>query len=273
MVRQGDLLFTLDARAIEAQIAQAEGNAGPDQAQLEGAERDVRRYTDLVAKSATPIINLDNAKTQADTFQGAIKADQAALENLKVQIELLHHPRADQRAHQHGRRQGRQFRAPGRPGADRHHHSDGAGLRHASALPQRSLPESARRAGGRNVPPSKPSFRANRARQRAGHHDREYGRSDDRHGDRCGPPCRTRTNCCGPARWSPSQLTSASEEAVVVPSAAVQVSQSGNLRVRGQGRRRQGAAGQGRAHRSTARPSSRAVSMAARPSSPTDSCC
>jgi membrane fusion protein, multidrug efflux system len=86
IVKTGDPLFTLDSRALEAQIKQAEGNVARDQAQLDGAERDVRRYTELVAKNATPVINLDNAKTQADTFRANIKADQAALENLKVQL-------------------------------------------------------------------------------------------------------------------------------------------------------------------------------------------
>jgi RND family efflux transporter MFP subunit len=83
-VKQGDLLFSLDARAVEAQIAQAAGNVARDQAQLEGALRDVRRYTDLVARNATPILNLENAQTQSDMFRAAIKADQGALENLKV---------------------------------------------------------------------------------------------------------------------------------------------------------------------------------------------
>ena len=85
-VKRGDLLVTLDSRALEAQIAQAEGTLGRDQAQLEGAERDFRRYTELVAKSATPVTNLENAKTQADIFRAAIRADMAALENLKVQL-------------------------------------------------------------------------------------------------------------------------------------------------------------------------------------------
>ncbi len=85
-VKKGDLLITLDSRAFEAQIAQAEGNLARDQAQLEGAERDFRRYTELVAKAATPVLNLENAKTQADTFRAAIQADMAALENLKVQL-------------------------------------------------------------------------------------------------------------------------------------------------------------------------------------------
>ena len=44
------------------------------------------RYTDLVAKAATPTVNLDNAKTQADVYRAAIKSDQGLLDNLKVQL-------------------------------------------------------------------------------------------------------------------------------------------------------------------------------------------
>ena len=85
-VQKGDLLLTLDSRAIEAQIRQVEGNIAKDQAQIDGAARDVRRYTELVSKSATPVINLENAQTALATFGGALKADQAALDNLKVQL-------------------------------------------------------------------------------------------------------------------------------------------------------------------------------------------
>jgi multidrug efflux system membrane fusion protein len=85
-VEKGDLLLTLDKRSIEAQMRQAEGNIARDQAQLDGALRDVKRYTDLVAKAATPVLNLENAQTAAATFTGALKADQAALENAKVQL-------------------------------------------------------------------------------------------------------------------------------------------------------------------------------------------
>jgi len=85
-VNKGDLLFTLDGRAIEAQIAQTEGAIARDEAQLAGAVRDVNRYTDLVAKAATPQTNLDNAKTQADVYRAAIKSDQGVLDNLKVQL-------------------------------------------------------------------------------------------------------------------------------------------------------------------------------------------
>jgi multidrug efflux system membrane fusion protein len=87
-VTQGELLFTLDSRAIEAQIRQAEGQLARDRAQLEGALRDVRRYTELVEKGATPVTNLDNAKTQAGIYTAASKADEGVIENLKVQLSF-----------------------------------------------------------------------------------------------------------------------------------------------------------------------------------------
>ena len=84
-VNEGDLLFTLDARQIDAQIEQAEGVLAKDRAQLEGAQRDVRRYNELIGKGATTQVSVDNAKTAADILIGTIKADQSALDNLKVQ--------------------------------------------------------------------------------------------------------------------------------------------------------------------------------------------
>src|SRR5436853_1774726 len=84
-VVEGDVLFTLDARQIDAQIEQAEGMLARDQASLEGAQRDVRRFIDLIGKGATTQVNVDNAKTQADVLIGTVKANQSALDNLRVQ--------------------------------------------------------------------------------------------------------------------------------------------------------------------------------------------
>jgi RND family efflux transporter MFP subunit len=93
-VNKGDLLFTLDARQIDAQIEQAEGVLIRDRAQLEAAQRDVRRYSELIGKGATTQVNVDNAKTQADILTGTIQADQSALDNLKVQksYTMIHAP-------------------------------------------------------------------------------------------------------------------------------------------------------------------------------------
>jgi multidrug efflux system membrane fusion protein len=85
-VKQGDLLVTLDSRSLEAQIAQAEANLARDRAQLEGAERDLRRASELTSKGAGPQTNVDNFKTQVDMYTAAVKANLGVLENLKVQL-------------------------------------------------------------------------------------------------------------------------------------------------------------------------------------------
>jgi membrane fusion protein, multidrug efflux system len=85
-VKKDDLLITLDRRALEAQLRQAEATLLRDKAQLEGAERDFRRNSDLVSRGAAPQINLDNAATQSDTFRAAVRADDAAVKALQVQL-------------------------------------------------------------------------------------------------------------------------------------------------------------------------------------------
>ncbi len=72
-------------RQIDAQIEQAEGTLARDRAQLAGAERDLKRFSDLIGKGATTQVNVDNAKTQSDILAGTIQADQSALDNLRVQ--------------------------------------------------------------------------------------------------------------------------------------------------------------------------------------------
>ena len=69
-----------------AQLDGAKAQLAKDEAQLEQAQRDVTRYTDLVARSATPVLNLDNAKTAVATAKAAILADKAAIDNLQVQL-------------------------------------------------------------------------------------------------------------------------------------------------------------------------------------------
>lgn len=85
IVRKGDMLFTLDHRAIDAQIRQTQGTLSGAQAQLEQASRDVERYDALVAKNATTVVTLNNAKTQVNIFTAAVDSNTAQLELLRVQ--------------------------------------------------------------------------------------------------------------------------------------------------------------------------------------------
>jgi RND family efflux transporter MFP subunit len=85
VVRKGDMLFTLDHRAIDAQIRQTQGILNGASAQLEQATRDVERYDALVAKNATTMVTLNNAKTQVNIFTAAVESSSAQLELLRVQ--------------------------------------------------------------------------------------------------------------------------------------------------------------------------------------------
>jgi RND family efflux transporter MFP subunit len=85
-VKVGETLIELDARQVRAQIDGAKAQLAKDQAALDQAQRDVTRYADLVARAATPQLNLDNARTAEATARAAILGDQAAIENLEVQL-------------------------------------------------------------------------------------------------------------------------------------------------------------------------------------------
>lgn len=84
-VAAGDLLFELDARGIDAQVRQSEASILKTKAQLEQAERDVKRNEALAANEFASKVNLENARTQVAAFTAQLLADQAALDNLKVQ--------------------------------------------------------------------------------------------------------------------------------------------------------------------------------------------
>jgi membrane fusion protein, multidrug efflux system len=85
-VRQGDVLFTLDSRQIEAEIKRVEAVIAGAEAQLEQSLRDVARYTELVAKNATTQVTLNNAQTQVNVARALSESNKATLENLKVQL-------------------------------------------------------------------------------------------------------------------------------------------------------------------------------------------
>ena len=86
LVKADETLVKLDSRQIEAQLRQAEAALIKDRTVLDQASRDVARFTDLVSKQATAAVNLQNAQTQVLSARAQIQSDEAAIENLKVQI-------------------------------------------------------------------------------------------------------------------------------------------------------------------------------------------
>jgi multidrug efflux system membrane fusion protein len=85
-VNNGDLLFTLDGRQIEADMKRFQAVIDGAQATLEQAQRDVERYTELAAKNATPIVTLNNAQTLVNVSRATAESNRAQLESLKVQL-------------------------------------------------------------------------------------------------------------------------------------------------------------------------------------------
>jgi RND family efflux transporter MFP subunit len=85
-VQQGQVLLRLDSRQTEAEIKRVEAVIAGAEAQLEQASRDVSRYTELVARNATTLVTLNNAQTQVNISKATAESNKATLENLKVQL-------------------------------------------------------------------------------------------------------------------------------------------------------------------------------------------
>ncbi len=85
-VKEGDLLFELDARTLKAQLAQIEAQIRKDQAQLEQARRDTIRAGDLVAKGAGTVVQRDTNITTERAAAAQLDSDEAMRQNILAQI-------------------------------------------------------------------------------------------------------------------------------------------------------------------------------------------
>lgn len=89
-VKQGDALIEIDPRPYQVQLEQAEGQLAKDQAQLHDVQVDFERYQLLYSEGVIPKQQVDTQQAQVGQYQGAIKADQAAIDNAKLQIVYSH---------------------------------------------------------------------------------------------------------------------------------------------------------------------------------------
>jgi multidrug efflux system membrane fusion protein len=86
LVKEGDLLFTLDARSLKAQLAQADAQIEKDRAQLEQGRRDLARAEDLLAKRISTEVQRDTAKTTVKVLEAQLAADEAQRANLAALV-------------------------------------------------------------------------------------------------------------------------------------------------------------------------------------------
>ncbi|HEY4891919.1 MAG TPA: efflux RND transporter periplasmic adaptor subunit, partial [Reyranella sp.] len=86
LVKEGDLLFELDARTLKAQLSQTEAQIRKDQAQLEQAKRDTVRAGDLLTKGAGTVVQRDTNVTAQRAAEAQLEADEAMRQNILAQI-------------------------------------------------------------------------------------------------------------------------------------------------------------------------------------------
>lgn len=90
-VNKGDLLVLIDPRPYQVQLAQAQAQLYKDQAQLRDAQLNYQRFKDLLNQSgAMSQQQVDTQKAAADQFEGAVRGDQATIDNAKLQIDYCH---------------------------------------------------------------------------------------------------------------------------------------------------------------------------------------
>ena len=89
-VNQGDSLIEIDPRPFQVQLEQADGQLAKDQAQLKDVQIDYERYQLLFKEGVVPRQQVDTQQAQVGQFEGAIKADQAQIDNAKLQLAYSH---------------------------------------------------------------------------------------------------------------------------------------------------------------------------------------
>lgn len=86
-VRQGQVLFRLDPRPLEAAVQQAQANLARDTAQATNAKSQAARYQDLLQRGIATREQVDQITTNAAALDATLGADRAALENARVQLQ------------------------------------------------------------------------------------------------------------------------------------------------------------------------------------------
>lgn len=86
LVKKGDLLFTIDARAPEAQVDQAKGSLAQGKAALDKARTDVARLKPLIKVGAVSQQDIDHAAAAEKVAQANYDAAKGALDAANVNL-------------------------------------------------------------------------------------------------------------------------------------------------------------------------------------------
>ena len=90
IVKQGDLLALIDTRPFEIQLSQAQGQLAHDQALLDDAKLNLKRYQVLFDQDSIPKQQLDTQNALVHQYDGTVRVDGAQVENAKLQLVYAH---------------------------------------------------------------------------------------------------------------------------------------------------------------------------------------
>jgi membrane fusion protein (multidrug efflux system) len=85
-VRQGQPLYRIDRKPLEATVAAARADQATAEARMHKADNDVKRYTPLAAKQAVSQQELDNARAALDAARSEVEAAKAAVEKATLDL-------------------------------------------------------------------------------------------------------------------------------------------------------------------------------------------
>jgi multidrug efflux system membrane fusion protein len=90
MVQKGAPLVEIDPRPFQVQLEQAEGQFLKDQAALQNAQIDLKRYEDLITKNAVAQQVLQTQRATVAQAQATLKTDQANVDSAKLNLTYCH---------------------------------------------------------------------------------------------------------------------------------------------------------------------------------------
>ncbi|TMQ11435.1 MAG: efflux RND transporter periplasmic adaptor subunit [Deltaproteobacteria bacterium] len=86
-VKRGDVLVQIDPRPFLVALHQAQGALARDKAQLETNQANLKRYEGLKAQNLVAGQQVEEIAGQVGQFEGAVKIDQAQIENAQLQLD------------------------------------------------------------------------------------------------------------------------------------------------------------------------------------------
>ena len=89
-VRKGELLAVIDPRPFEVQLSQAQAQQFKDEASLRDAKLNLERFTGLLPSGIIARQQVDTQSALVDQLEGAVRSDQAQIDNAKLQLTYCH---------------------------------------------------------------------------------------------------------------------------------------------------------------------------------------